>query len=460
LRLLLNILQKGNPTMLNIYDVPTAQAGILKRQDPSEMSIPPSIQASLDHLFGAGTTPNQAVKRILEDVRQKGDAALQHWSHTLDGGIPASLRVAPEEIQAAWEAQSAEFQQALQLASGRVRRFYQHQPLTSWIIQELGGTLGQLIRPIHRVGLYVPAGTAPLPSTLIMSAVPAQVAGVSQVVLVSPPQKATGRISPVILAAAALLGISEIYAIGGAQAIGALAYGTQSIPPVDKIYGPGSLFVTLAKRQVYGTVGIDSLSGPTETVVIADETARPAWIAADLLAQAEHDVLASAILLTPSRCLADAVAVEVDRQVAALSRAEIIAQSLAARGGAVITGDIAEAVALANSYAPEHLCLSVADPWRWAEKVSSAGGIFLGEHSFEVLGDYTAGPSHVMPTGGSARFASPLNLWDFVRVISLVALDPPTAAQAASAAAVIARAEGLDGHAAAAAARTVSEGTR
>jgi histidinol dehydrogenase len=453
------MLKKGNQSsMLKLYDVPTAQAAILKRQDPSDIRLPAAMQVSLDRLFGAGCTPSQAVNRILGEVRLEGDAALRRWSAALDGSIPASLRVPPEEMQAAWQALPAVLQQALQLAAERVRRFYQHQPLTSWITQEMGGTLGQLIRPIRRVGLYIPAGTAPLPSTLIMSAVPAQVAGVSEIVLVSPPQKATGRISPVILAAAALLGIKEVYALGGAQAIGALAYGTQSIPRVDKIYGPGSLFVTLAKRQVYGAVGIDSLSGPTETVVVADETARPDWVAADLLAQAEHDLLASAILLTPSLHLAEDVQGEALRQVETLSRAEIINASLAERGGIVLTRDIAEAVALANAYAPEHLCLSVADAWYWVEKVTAAGGVFLGEHSFEVLGDYTAGPSHVMPTGGSARFASPLNLWDFVRVVSLVALDPPTAALAAEAAAVIARAEGLDGHAAAAEARAGYEG--
>jgi len=439
--------------LLNFYDVQTAQKTILKRQDPSEMRLPPAMQANLDRLFGPSTTPAQAVNRILAEVRQEGDAALQRWSATLDGNTATSFRVPSAALQTAWENLSPALKEALQFSAGRVRRFYQHQPSTSWITQELGGTLGQIIRPIRRVGLYIPAGTAPLPSTLVMSAVPAQVAGVSEIVLVSPPQRDNGQVSPVILATAQMLGINEVYALGGAQAIAALAYGTPSIFPVDKIFGPGSLFVTLAKRQVYGTVGIDGLSGPTETVVVADDTARAEWVAADLLAQAEHDILASAILLTPSLRLAEAVQNAVAHQFELLSRAEIICQSLADRGGVVITHDIAEAVALANSYAPEHLCLSVADPWQWAEKVAAAGGIFLGEHSFEVLGDYSAGPSHVMPTGGSARFASPLNLLDFVRVISLVALDASSIYPVASAAAVIANAEGLDGHKAAARAR-------
>jgi histidinol dehydrogenase len=383
-------------------------------------------------------------------VRQEGDAALHRWSAALDGADPQSFRVSAEEMQSALTQLDPTLRQALETSIDRVRRFYRHQPLTSWITQELGGTLGQIIRPIRRVGLYIPAGTAPLPSTLIMSAVPAQVAGVAEIALVSPPQRSSGKVAAVILATAALLGISEVYTLGGAQAIAALAYGTPTIPAVDKIFGPGNLFVTLAKRQVYGAVGIDSLAGPTETLVVADDTARPEWVAADLMAQAEHDVIASAILLTPSRRLAEAVQVEVARQVENLSRAEIITTSLASRGGAVLTADLNEAITLANAYAPEHLCLCVADPWRWMERVTAAGGIFLGEHSFEVLGDYIAGPSHVMPTGGSARFASPLNLWDFVRVISLVALDPLTTAQVAPSAAVIAHAEGLDGHAAAA----------
>jgi histidinol dehydrogenase len=292
-----------------------------------------------------------------------------------------------------------------------------------------------------------------------MSAIPARVAGVEQIALVTPPQRGASRVDATILAAAALAGVDEVYLVGGAQAIAALAYGTQSIPPVDKIFGPGNLFVTLAKQQVFGVVGIDGLAGPTETVVVADDSANPAWVAADLLAQAEHDVLASAILLTPSQGLAEAVQVEAACQLegdldyagyAPLSRGEIIAASLQNRSGIVLTRDLEEALDLANQYAPEHLALSVSDPWRWAEKGRAAGGVFLGEHSFEVLGDYVAGPSHVMPTGGSARFASPLNVWDFVHIVSLIALDPATSAQIGPSAAQIATAEGLTAHARAA----------
>jgi histidinol dehydrogenase len=288
-----------------------------------------------------------------------------------------------------------------------------------------------------------------------MSAIPAQVAGVSEIVLVTPPQRSSGKVAPIILAAAALLGIHEVFALGGAQAIGALAFGTPSVPRVDKIFGPGNLFVTLAKRQVYGVVGIDGLAGPTETLVIADEAARPEWVAADLLAQAEHDVLAAAILMTPSKELITQVQQAVARQIEQLSRAEIIAASLENRSGAVLTRDLDEAIQLSNGYAPEHLCLSVNDPWRWLEKVKAAGGIFMGEHSFEVLGDYVAGPSHVMPTGGSARFASPLNVMDFVHLVSLIGLDPATTHRIAPTAAVLATAEGLDAHANAARLRLV-----
>jgi histidinol dehydrogenase len=283
-----------------------------------------------------------------------------------------------------------------------------------------------------------------------MSAIPARVAGVPQVVLATPPQRGSGGIPQVILAACAVAGVDEVYRVGGAQAIGALAFGTQSIQAVDKIFGPGNLFVTLAKQQVFGLVGIDGLAGPTETVIIADEQANPTWVAADLLAQAEHDLLASAILLTPSMTLAQAVQGEIARQIEPLSRAEIVSTSLANRGGAVITRDLDQALELSNQYAPEHLCLAVADPWKLSEKVSAAGGIFLGEHSFEVLGDYVAGPSHVMPTGGSARFTSPLNVWDFVHIISLIGLNPETAAEIGPIASTIARAESLDAHARAA----------
>ncbi len=441
--------------MIKIYDVETAKKSILKRIPPDETAIPPAMLERLAATFGEKITPEEAVRRILRDVRTRGDAALYEWSAKLDGfPADAPIRVPAEALTTALEALDAPTREALEVAANRIREFYRRQPLTSWFTNDLGGTLGQFIRPHARVGLYVPGGTAPLPSSVLMSAIPAQVAGVKDIVIVTPPQRITNYelsnyqlVSPVILAACALCGVTEVYALGGAQAIAALAYGTESVPAVDKIFGPGNLFVTLAKRQVFGAVGIDGLAGPTETVVIADDTAKPAWVAADLLAQAEHDVLASAILLTPSRKLAEAVQVEVGRQMETLPRADILAQSLPGQSGIVITKDLDEAAALNNAYAPEHLCLAVRDPWALSEKITNAGGIFMGEHSFEVLGDYIAGPSHVMPTGGSARFASPLNVWDFVHIISLVALNPAPTAQIAPRAARIARAEGLEAHA-------------
>jgi histidinol dehydrogenase len=436
--------------MLKIYQPAEAKQTILKRKPIDDYEIPESMQQNMLKLFGENLTPDQAVARIIKEVRSEGDQALRKWTQVLDGTALDRFRLTNEEIQAAKKSISDEMKLALQLSIERVQAFHQRQPLSSWISNDLGGTVGQMIRPIRRVGLYIPAGTAPLPSSVIMSAVPAQVAGVQEIVIVAPPDRKTGKISPLIAATAALLGIHEMYAIGGAQAIAALAFGTESIRAVDKIFGPGNLFVMLAKKQVYGSVGIDNLAGPTETMVIADEFAKPAWVAADLLAQAEHDLLASAILLTPSLELAKQVDEEIQLQAQKLSRTAMINSSLLNRGGAVITKNIEEAVTLANDYGAEHLCLAVQQPWQLVEKITCAGGIFIGENSFEVLGDYVAGPSHVMPTSGSARFASPTNVWDFIKIISLIGLDDQTVSQIAPAAATIAKAEGLDAHASAA----------
>lgn len=438
--------------MLKQFDPETAKRTLLKRSAPDEVPVSRRVLDGIARIFGETLTPDQAVTRILADVRTNGDAALRKWTRALDGLDREPGPVSKALVRAALDSVPAAQREALEAAAARIEAFHRRQPLASWFTNDLGGTLGQIVRPIQRVGLYVPGGTAPLPSTVLMSAIPARVAGVKEIVVVTPPDRALANnasapVAPVILAACAIAGVDQVYLLGGAQAIAALAYGTETITAVDKIFGPGNLFVTLAKRQVYGVVGIDGLAGPTETVVIADESADPAWVAADLLAQAEHDVLASAILLTPSQALIENVQVEAARQIEARGRAGIIAAALEARGGAVLTRDLEQAVDLANIYAPEHLALSVSDPWKWVERVHNAGGVFVGEHSFEVLGDYTAGPSHVMPTGGSARFASPLNLWDFVKIVSLVALDDKTARGIGPAAAALAEAEGLDAHA-------------
>jgi histidinol dehydrogenase len=314
------------------------------------------------------------------------------------------------------------------------------------------GTLGQIVRPLARVGLYAPGGRNAYPSSLLMAAIPARVAGVGEVIVCTPPRR-DGTLNPSILAVADLCGVDRVFRVGGAQAIGALAYGTASVPRVDKILGPGNIFVTLAKRQVFGVVAIDQLAGPTETLVIADDSAAPATVAADLLAQAEHDPMAGAILLTPSRALAAAVAAEIERQIAGLGRRAIAAEAIATRGGAVITASIEEALALSNEYAPEHLCLLVADPWRYLDRVVNAGGVFLGDDSFEVMGDYIAGPSHIMPTGGAARFSSPLHVGEFLKITSVIALNRDGLDRLGPAAARLARAEGLTAHAAAVDAR-------
>jgi histidinol dehydrogenase len=437
--------------MLKQYDPQTATQTILKRTPPDEFPVSQRVLDGIAQLFGEPLTAEQAVTKILKDVRMNGDAALKHWTQRLDSFDLRPAPVSKADLQAAYNSLTSTQRDALEQAAARIEAFHRKQPLTSWFTNDLGGTLGQIIRPIQRVGLYVPGGTAPLPSTVLMSAIPARVAGVKEVVVVTPPNRSIENsplpVSPMILAACAIAGVDEVYLLGGAQAIAALAYGTETIRAVDKIFGPGNLFVTLAKRQVYGVVGIDGLAGPTETVVIADEAANPSWVAADLLAQAEHDLLASAILLTPSQTLIEKVQVEIGKQLEQRGRADIIVASLENRGGAVLTRDVDEAITLANEYAPEHLALSVSEPWHWVEKINNAGGVFLGEHSFEVLGDYLAGPSHVMPTGGSARFASPLNVWDFVKIINLIALDEKTAQALGLTAAVIAESEGLDGHA-------------
>jgi histidinol dehydrogenase len=454
--------------MIPIYDnIPQAQATILRRAAWDEQRIPAAVLDGIERIFGQRLTPEQAVATVLADVRKRGDAAVLEWSQRIDGSALEALAVPQAEIDAAVAGLDPTLLDALKLAAQRLEAFHRKQPTSSWMDVTPGGMLGQIVRPLQRVGVYAPAGTAPLPSSLLHAAIPARVAGVQQIIVCTPPSHpvsqspnhfphASPRVAPLTLAAAKVAGVDAVYAIGGAQAIAAMAYGTESVPRVDKIVGPGGLFVTLAKRQVFGVVGIDGLPGPTETLVIADDTADPAIAAADLLAQAEHDLLASAILLTPSRRLAERVQVEVARQLETLSRAEIAAASLAGRGGIVVTADLAQAVDLANTYAPEHLCLLTAEPWALVGRIENAGGIFVGEHSFEVLGDYVAGPSHVMPTEGTARFASPLSVADFVKRISLIALGADEGRRLSAPAALLADGEGLMAHAAAARARIVN----
>lgn len=420
-----------------IADLAVARATVLRRSPLDE---------------DAATTV--AVAAIIAEVRSGGDTALRACSERFDGVAPATLETPRERWHAAAEALPADLREALSLSVTELRRFHERQTRNSWIDFSVEGARGQLVVPLQRVGVYVPGGAAPLPSSLIHAAVPARVAGVSEIVVCSPPQRDTGEPAGVVLAAAWIAGVDRVFAVGGAQAIAALAYGTESVPRVDKIVGPGNRYVIQAKRLVFGTVGIESLPGPTETLVIADGRADPRYVAADLLAQAEH-VEASAILLTDAPELARAVQAEVGRQLEALpaANARAAAEAVSRRGGIVITPDLDTAFELANAYGPEHLCLLLADPWAHVGKVRNAGGVFLGEQSFEVLGDYCAGPSHIMPTEGTARYASPVNVDDFRKVISLIAVNEIALARIGPAARRIAEAEGLFAHAAAVQAR-------
>jgi len=433
---------------IRIYqDIDLARREVLRRRMFEDVEVSPGVQRGLDRVFGEGTTPAQAVEQIIAEVRLRGDDALHDYSRAIEGVELDAIEVSEDELSAALNALDPELRSALELAAERIERFHTKQTHQSWVDWSDEGALGQIVVPLDRVGIYVPGGTAPLPSSLLMAAIPARVAGVNELIVCAPPQRDTGTVAPLILAAAHIAGIRRVFQVGGAQAIAAMAYGTASVPRVDKIVGPGSIFVVLAKRAVYGVVDIESLPGPTETVVIADRFADAGLAAADLLAQAEHDTIASAILLTDSADLAARVQAEVGRQLEELARADIAALALEQRGGIVITPTIEEAIGLANEYAPEHLCLLVADPWRYVGLVRNAGGIFLGERSFEVLGDYVAGPSHIMPTGGTARYASPVNVDDFRKIISLVALNDRALDRTGAAAARLAEAEGLTGHA-------------
>jgi len=436
-------------TLLRILDVTTAAASILRRSAWDEWQIPEAMLDKNVDLFGERIGPDEAVRRILADVRNRGDEAVIDWSKRLDQVTPQTLVLTDTHIADAYRQVAPELVAAMKLASERIERFHRGQPSLQWLQEGPEGLLGQLVRPIPRVGIYIPGGEAPLFSSLLMTAIPAKVAAVPEIVIISPPQRNSGLPHPTTVVAADIAGVDTVYVGGGAQAIGALAFGTATVPRVDKVCGPGNLFTTLAKRQVFGIVGIDGLPGPTETLVIADDSADPQLVAADLLAQAEHDVLACAILLTPSQSMAERVQAAVATQLEELDRADVIVQSLERGSGIVVTESLAQAVTLANKYAPEHLCLLVEEPEQYLDQVENAGGIFLGERSFEVLGDYVAGPSHVMPTGGTARFTSPINVNDFLKLTSVIGLNDQAFAQIGQAAERMATAEGLTAHAAA-----------
>ncbi|MEP0549162.1 MAG: histidinol dehydrogenase [Rhodothermales bacterium] len=410
------------------------------------------LRAVLDRGASFDASVEDAARRIIEEVRRDGDAALAALTERFDGVRPAALRVPAEALDAALDATDPDLRAIIEEAAANVRRFHEQQRERSWFTEDGDGVvLGQRIVPMERVGLYVPGGTAAYPSSVLMNVIPAQVAGVDALHLVSPPRADgsadAGLPHPLVLATARLLGVEHVYAVGGAQAVAALAFGTDTIPRVDKIVGPGNAYVAAAKKLVYGTVDIDSIAGPSEIVVLADDTADARFVAADLLSQAEHDVRASAILVTPSAALAEAVQDAVEQLVPTLSRRAIIERALADYSACVVTGTMGEAVDFVNELAPEHLEIITADPWATMGGVCHAGAIFLGSASAEPVGDYFAGPNHVLPTGGTARYASALGVHDFVRRQSVIAYSESRLAEAGERIARFADAEGLDAHA-------------
>jgi histidinol dehydrogenase len=392
-----------------------------------------------------GAAPEATVKRILAEVRAKGDKALFTYTKKLDGVELKSLDVSNSEISDAYKKVDKKLLAALKLAADRIEQFHFlcKQRLEPGFLTK---GLGRLIRPLNSVGIYVPGGSAAYPSTVLMTAIPARVAGVKEIFVVTPPKK-NGVIPSPTLVAADIAGVNRIFKIGGAQAIAALAFGTESVPKVDKICGPGNVFVVAAKRMVYGTVDIESLPGPSEIIIVADDTADASFCAADLIAQAEHDPQASAILITTSSKLAKAVDVEIKKQLAKLERKTIAAKALKSGGMLVVVKSPDEAIELVNLYAPEHVSLMLLNAGSYVQKIRNAGCIFIGGSSPVALGDYIAGPSHVLPTGGSARFSSPLGVEDFLKITNVIGLDDAAGKELGQAAITIAEAEGLEGHA-------------
>ena len=399
----------------------------------------------------ARTSPTESVadtvSEIIARVREAGDAALYEYGEKFDGVRLASLAVTPEEIEEALTQVEGEFLAILEKAAVNIRRFHEKQVRNSFILNEENGVvIGQKIIPVDRAGLYVPGGTAAYPSTVLMDAIPAKIAGCREVVMVTPPGK-DGRVNPVILAAAHVAGIDRIFKVGGAQAVAALAYGTESIPKVDKIVGPGNAYVAEAKKQVFGTVSIDMIAGPSEILIVADGKSSPRHLAADLLSQAEHDRMASAVLVTDSAELAAAVQAELEVQIPLLSRSEIARTSIDVNGKIIVAPDLDTAIEIANEIAPEHLELCVDNPFDYLDRIRHAGSIFMGRNCPEALGDYFAGPNHTLPTSGTARFSSPLSVDDFVKKTQYTYYTKDALSRVAKDVAYFAEKEGLTAHA-------------
>lgn len=425
------------------------------RLSTAQADFEPCFQQRLHWAADTDAAIEQRVADILADVQQRGDAAVLEYTARFDGLQVASisaLEIKADELKAAFDGLPGTQREALQAAAERVRRYHEAQKKASgesWSYRDADGTLlGQKVTPLDRVGIYVPGGKAAYPSSVLMNAIPAHVAGVGEIIMVVPTPR--GEKNQLVLAAAFVAGAHRVFTIGGAQAVAALAYGTATIPKVDKITGPGNAYVASAKRRVFGTVGIDMIAGPSEILVLADGSTPADWVAMDLFSQAEHDELAQSILLCPDAAYIDAVQREIDRLLNEMPRAEIIAKSLSGRGALIQTRDMAEACAISNRIAPEHLEVSSRDPHRWEPLLKHAGAIFLGAYTSESLGDYCAGPNHVLPTSGTARFSSPLGVYDFQKRSSLIEVSEAGAQGLGKIAAELAYGEGLQAHARAA----------
>jgi len=392
---------------------------------------------------------NDTVQQIIEAIRASGDAGLVEFTNRFDAWQAknaSDLEIPLKRLQQAWDGIPGAQREALEVAANRIRAYAEHQIMDSWSYTEPDGTLlGQQVTPLDRVGLYVPGGKAAYPSSVLMNAIPAKVAGVPELIMVVPTPK--GELNELVLAAAHIAGVDRVFAVGGAQAVAALAYGTESIPPVDKVVGPGNIYVATAKRAVFGQVGIDMVAGPSEILVVCDGKTDPDWIAMDLFSQAEHDEDAQSILICPDAAYLDQVKSSIDKLLPTMERREIIATALRVRGALIQVRDMDEAVEVANYIAPEHLELSVGDPETMARRIKHAGAIFMGRYTAEAMGDYCAGPNHVLPTSRTARFSSPLGVYDFQKRSSLIMASPEGAASMARTASVLARGEGLTAHA-------------
>ncbi|MRD73262.1 histidinol dehydrogenase [Rhodocyclus tenuis] len=421
----------------------------IKRLSSTDADFAARLKALLAFEGAQDESVDRTVAAILADVKTRGDAAVVEYTQRFDRlavSDMAQLALPAAELQAALEGLPAAQRSALEAAAARVRAYHEHQPLRGWQYEEADGTLlGQQVTPLDRVGLYVPGGKAAYPSSVLMNAIPARVAGVGELIMVVPTPG--GEKNALVLAAAALAGVDRVFTIGGAQAIGALAYGTQTVPQVDKIVGPGNAYVAAAKRRVFGVVGIDMVAGPSEILVVCDGQTDPDWVAMDLFSQAEHDELAQSILLCPDADYLARVAAAIERLLPTMPRREVIRAALENRGALIQVRDLDEACALANQIAPEHLELSVADAQAWLPKIRHAGAIFIGRYTSEALGDYCAGPNHVLPTSGSARFSSPLGVYDFQKRSSLIRVSQAGAQTLGRIAATLAEGEGLPAHA-------------